>query len=94
MMTYWVSEEGPVCQSDPLPVARPTAVVVGWMGEACLATVQAAEAAGDVYRGAGVGVLRNNDWGTPEDRASDDPWALHTPEALWRSGPAWLPRDR
>jgi hypothetical protein len=62
-MTYRVSEEGPVYQSDLLSVARPTAVVMGWRKEA-----QAPGVADVVNREAGVGVLRNNGWAMPEKR--------------------------
>jgi len=92
-MTYQVSEEGPVSQIDLLWVGRPTAVVMGWTGEVCLATVQAAEAVGVVNRGVVVGVLRNSGR-TIEVPDSDDPWVSRRLEVPWRSGPAWLLRDR
>ena len=90
-MTYQVSEEGPVYQSDLSPAAQPSAVGMGWKKEACLATAQVAN------REAGAGVLRNNGSATSATRGdweSQDPWALHRPAAPWRSGPAWPPRDR
>lgn len=96
-MTYQVSEEGPVFQIDLLWVGRPTAVEMGWTGEACLAMVHAAEAVEAVNRGVGVGVLRNNDQRIPEEREDpdpDDPWVSRRLEAPWRNGPAWLLRDR
>lgn len=65
--------------------------------QVCFATVQAAEAAGAVYQGVGVGVSQSSGWVMMERRevlGLDDPLVSRRPEAPCQSGPAWLRRDR
>lgn len=96
-MTYQVSEEGPVCQTDQVKVGRPAVVAMESRREACFGMAQAAEPVGAVNRVAGVEVSRNNGQMMTERREAlgrDGPWVSHRPEALWRSAPALLPRGR
>lgn len=70
-------------------------VAMEWMRETGLGMVQVAEPVGVVNREVGVEVLPNSGWEVLEiweDPGS--PLASHTPEVLWRSGPAWPPRGR
>ena len=64
-------------------------MVMGLTRQVCFAMVQAAETAGAVYQGVEVEVLRSSGW-----VMMDGLLVSRTPEALWRSGPAWLPQDR